>query len=367
MIELSKESVFDAIASVIDPVFERPMLEMGLIEDVQIQGERVNLKIRLASSSDRVKKQIEESVAEALGPLEPSYIGYEWNLQVPMREQLGDDPAPGIRNVLLVMSGKGGVGKSTVAANLAIALARSGCRVGLLDADIYGPSVPTMFGISGHPKSDGAKITPLERFGLKLMSIGFLLENDKQAVVWRGPMLHGALNQFLNDVQWGELDYLVLDLPPGTGDVALTVAQRIRSTGAVVVTTPQEVAIQDVYKSVSMCDKLHIPILGVIENMSFFIDTAGVKHEIFGRGGGQKIADFAKAPLLAQVPIDQSVRKWGDEGTPVMQADPTSPAAIALKSAADEVATIIARDHFIRLGANKVPGTAAPTRLKIVR
>jgi ATP-binding protein involved in chromosome partitioning len=237
----------------------------------------------------------------------------------------GPAPAamPGMKNVVLVMSGKGGVGKSTAATNLALALSRAGHRVGLLDADIYGPSIPTMLGVSGRPVSlDGKSIEPLTRFGIKMMSIGFLLEDPKQAIVWRGPMLHGALQQFLNDVNWGELDYLVLDLPPGTGDVALTLSQRIRATGAVIVTTPQAVATDDVYKSVSMCTKVNIPVLGVIENMSYFVDSAGVRHEIFGKGGGQAIADFASAPLLGQVAIDQRVRECGDAGTPIVQAEP---------------------------------------------
>jgi len=229
---------------------------------------------------------------------------------------------------VLVMSGKGGVGKSTVATNLALGLARTGHRVGLLDADIYGPSIPTMLGVSGRPVSlDGKSIEPLTRFGIKMMSIGFLLEDPKQAIVWRGPMLHGALQQFLNDVAWGELDYLLLDLPPGTGDVALTLSQRVRATGAVIVTTPQPVATDDVFKSVSMCTKVAIPVLGVVENMSFFVDSAGVRHEIFGKGGGQAVADFAGAPLLGQVAIDQRVREAGDAGTPIVQADPSSEAA----------------------------------------
>src|ERR1051325_10566733 len=188
-----------------------------------------------------------------------------------MRAISDDDPVPGVKDIVLVMSGKGGVGKSTVAANLALALARSGKSVGLLDADMYGPSLPTMFGISGRPVSDGSKIRPLSRFGVKLMSIGFLLDDEKAAVVWRGPMLHGALMQFLKDVDWGELDFLLLDLPPGTGDIALTLSQRVQSNGAVIVTTPQEVALQDVYKAVAMNQKVGIPILGVVENDSYFV------------------------------------------------------------------------------------------------
>jgi ATP-binding protein involved in chromosome partitioning len=249
-----------------------------------------------------------------------------------------NDPVPGVRHIVLVMSGKGGVGKSTLCSNLAMALKRRGHRVGLLDADIYGPSIPTMFGISGRPTSDGERIHPLERFGVKLMSIGFLLDDEKSAVVWRGPMLHGALMQFLADVDWGELDYLLLDLPPGTGDVALTLSQRVSCTGAVIVTTPQEVALQDVYKSVSMAKKVGIDVLGVVENNSYLIcDECNKRHEIFGKGGGEKVAEFAQAPLLAQVPIDPKVRQWGDAGTPVVEASPGSDISKALLELADSL------------------------------
>lgn len=253
-----------------------------------------------------------------------------------------EDPVPGVKHVILVMSGKGGVGKSTTATNLAMALHRRGFRTGLLDADIYGPSIPTMFGVGGRPVStDGKTIEPLERFGVKLMSIGFLLEDPKSAVIWRGPMLHGALQQFLKDVNWGELDYLVFDLPPGTGDVALTLAQRASVTGAVVVTTPQQVATDDVYKAISMCQKVNIPVLGIIENMSWFVDTAGVRHELFGKGGGQAVADFAHAPLLGQIPIDPQVREWGDKGTPVVQAAPEGPIASAFMDVADKLVEVV--------------------------
>ena len=254
------------------------------------------------------------------------------------REIGPDDPVPGVKHVILVMSGKGGVGKSTVASNLALALSRMGHSVGLLDADIYGPSIPTMFGITGQPMSDGKQIQPLERFGIKLMSIGFLLEDPKAAVVWRGPMLHGALLQFLKDVNWGKLDFLLLDLPPGTGDVSLTLSQKVRSTGAVIVTTPQEVALQDVYKSVSMAQKVGIPLLGVVENESYFIcDGCEKRHELFGSGGGQSVADFAKAPLLGQIPLHPSVRQWGDAGTPVVQAAPESETAQAFVAVATKL------------------------------
>jgi ATP-binding protein involved in chromosome partitioning len=256
-----------------------------------------------------------------------------------------EDPVPTIRHVVLVMSGKGGVGKSTVATNLTMALAKLGHRVGLLDADIYGPSIPTMLGVSGRPVStDGKKIEPLERFGVKLMSIGFLLEDPKSAVIWRGPMLHGALQQFLKDVDWGDLDYLILDLPPGTGDVALTLSQKVGITGCVMVTTPQAVATDDVYKAVSMCEKVNIKILGVVENMSYFVDTAGVRHELFGKGGGQAIADFAKAPLMGQLPIDPAVREWGDKGTPVVKASPESVVSQAILHVAERLVAVVETD-----------------------
>jgi ATP-binding protein involved in chromosome partitioning len=285
------------------------------------------------------------------------------------REITSEDPLPGVKNLVLVMSGKGGVGKSTVAANLTMALARQGLRVGLLDADIYGPSVPTMFGVSGRPTSlDGKLIEPLERFGIKLMSIGFLLEDPKAAVVWRGPMLHGALQQFLKDVNWGKLDYLILDLPPGTGDVALTLSQKARATGAVVVTTPQEVALIDVYKSVSMCQKLNIPILGVVENESYFVcDGCEKRHSIFGTGGGQKVAELANAPLIAQIPIDPSVRMWGDQGTPVVQAAPASAIAKAFAAMAEGVQAQVARVNGERLGTLSISREGMPMRLPIVR
>jgi ATP-binding protein involved in chromosome partitioning len=280
-----------------------------------------------------------------------------------------DDPLPAVKNIILVMSGKGGVGKSSVATNLAMALVRMGYRVGLLDADIYGPSIPTMLGVSGRPVSlDGKTIEPLSRFGLKLMSIGFLLEDPKAAVIWRGPMLHGALQQFMKDVSWGELDFLVMDLPPGTGDVALTLSQKVKATGAVMVTTPQAVATDDVYKSVSMCKKVNIPVLGVVENMSWFIDSAGVRHELFGKGGGEAVATFAEAPLLGQVPLETVVREWGDKGTPVVQAAPDSAAAKAFVAIAERVIELCeeVHDDGPALTIDRSGGTGGKKRLPVM-
>lgn len=266
--------------------------------------------------------------------------------EVPSRQIGPEDPVPSAKNILLVMSGKGGVGKSTVACNLAIALTQQGAKVGLLDADMYGPSIPTMFGINQRPMTDGQRIQPLERFGVKLMSIGFMLDDPKSAIVWRGPMLHSALLQFLKDVDWGPLDFLLLDLPPGTGDIALTLSQKVQSTGAIMVTTPQEVALQDVYKAVSMNDKVGIRTLGVVENESYFVcDQCDKRHTLFGVGGGQKVADAAKAPLLGQIPLDPSVGVWGDAGTPVTQASPESPIARAFQAVAQQLTERVIQHH----------------------
>jgi ATP-binding protein involved in chromosome partitioning len=367
-VTVSLDAVNEALRQVEDPIFEKPLGALGTLLGVELREGRARVKIRVSSPSEDVRRTMQGRVEAALRPLGVEFVELDVQVSVPTREATSEDPLPDVRNVILIMSGKGGVGKSTVATNLALALRRLGTRVGLLDADIYGPSLPTMLGIEGHPTSkDGKRIQPLQRFGIKLMSIGFLLEDPKQAVVWRGPMLHGALQQFVTDVDWGGLDYLIIDSPPGTGDVALTLAQKLRLTGAIIVTTPQEVALQDVYKSVSMCRKLNVPILGVVENMSHFVDSAGVKHELFGSGGGAKIAEFAEAPLFGQVPIDAQVREWGDQGTPVVQAAPASPAGVAFSSIADALAERVARAHFERAGGEAAPGGEGPKRLRILR
>jgi ATP-binding protein involved in chromosome partitioning len=345
---LSIEQVTAALATVSEPVTRKSLSELGAVTDVSLEGANVRLTVELPKeSTDTNAPHRSELGAKIRGVIEKlegvTGVEIRWKEEIAPRAVSADDPVPEVKNIVLVMSGKGGVGKSTVATNLSMALHRAGFRVGLLDADIYGPSIPTMLGIEGRPVSqDGKTIEPLERFGVKLMSIGFLLEDPRAAVVWRGPMLHGALLQFLKDVHWGALDYLILDLPPGTGDVALTLSQRIKSTGAVIVTTPQQVATDDVYKSVSMCEKVNIPILGVVENMSYFIDSAGVRHELFGRGGGAAVAEFAKAPLLGQIPMDTTVREWGDKGTPVVQAAPWSPIARSFVEVAERLADVIA-------------------------
>ena len=345
---ISKEEIQKAIASELGDAAD--------VRDVTLLVADITVTLHLKSGSRSELAARARAVAEKTSGVKA--VEVRWTGDSPSasgREIAADDPMPGVKNVVLVMSGKGGVGKSTVATNLTMALARSGFRVGLLDADIYGPSIPTMLGISGRPVSlDGKMIEPLERFGVKLMSIGFLLEDPKAAIVWRGPMLHGALLQFLKDVHWGDLDYVVLDLPPGTGDISLTLSQKVRVSGAVIVTTPQAVATDDVFKSVSMCEKVNIPILGVVENMSYFIDSANVRHELFGKGGGQAVADQAKAPLLGQIPIESIVREWGDKGTPVVQAAPSSSIARAFVEIGEKLV------DAIEMRAAENEGGAAP-------
>lgn len=328
---LTIDTAHAALAQIREPEVGKPITELDMVEDLEVEGDQVSLKLQLMTPAYGPREPLREHVDAALKKAGAKRVSIEWGYRMTSREIGPDDICPGVANIVLVMSGKGGVGKSTVATNLAMALARSGAKTGLLDADMYGPSIPTMFGVNGRPVSaDGQKFLPLERFGLKLMSIGFMLPNAREAVVWRGPMLQSALLQFLKDVDWGKLDYLVLDMPPGTGDIALSLSQKVKSTGAIIVTTPQEVALQDVFKSVSMAKKVGIPILGVVENESYFIcDGCDKKHTLFGSGGGEAIADFAEAPLLGQVPLVPSVREWGDAGTPIVQAAPESPVAKA--------------------------------------
>lgn len=350
---ITKEAALTALATVIAPDFQRPITELARVRDVAVEGDAVSLTVELTS---HFKERVAADVDAALKGAGAKEVRVAWDVRVPSRNILADDPCPAVRNIILVMSGKGGVGKSTVAANLTLALSRAGARVGLLDADMYGPSVPTMLGVMGRPtSSDGQKFLPLERFGVKLMSIGFLLEDARSAVVWRGPMLQNALLQFMRDVEWGELDYLILDLPPGTGDIVLTISQKLRTTGAIVVTTPQEVALQDVYKSVSMAQKVGITLLGVVENESYFIcDGCNKKHELFGAGGGQKIAEFSEAPLLGQIPMDMAVREWGDAGTPVVQAAPESPIARAFLDVAERLAGRVSAQDLSSAGGLRI-------------
>jgi ATP-binding protein involved in chromosome partitioning len=347
---LTRESVEQALSTVREPEVQKGLVELGMVRDIEIEGDVVRLAIRLLGPVAPFKEALERAIVETVRRAGAASVDVAFTHRTTTRDLQDDDPCPGVANVVLVMSGKGGVGKSTVATNLTMALSREGAKVGLLDADMYGPSVPTMLGVSGRPTSlDGKKFVPLERFGVKLMSLGFLLDDPRQAVIWRGPMLQNALLQFVRDVEWGTLDYLLLDLPPGTGDIAITISQKMRTTGAVVVTTPQEVALQDVYKSVSMTKKVGIQILGVVENESYFIcDGCEKKHELFGSGGGRAIAEFAEAPLLGQLPLHPAVREWGDAGTPIVQAAPDAAIAGAFVDVARRLAGRVSVENTSR-------------------
>jgi ATP-binding protein involved in chromosome partitioning len=266
---------------------------------------------------------------------------------VKARGGFGRQAVPGIRNIIAVGAGKGGVGKSTTAVNLAVALQRKGARVGLMDADVYGPNTPQMLGIDRAPEvSEAKRMIPPEAFGIKVISMGMLVPAD-QPIIWRGPMLHGAVQQFMRDVEWGELDYLIVDLPPGTGDVSLSMAQSVPVAGAVVVTTPQGVSVSDVRKAVAMFRQLNIPVLGVVENMSFFVcGHCQERTEIFGHGGGAKMAEDMGIPMLGQIPIDTRVRSGGDEGRPIVSAAPDAPAAKAFLDIAGRVAAEISKQNM---------------------
>jgi ATP-binding protein involved in chromosome partitioning len=284
---------------------------------------------------------MESAAQEIVGALPGvTSVNVTMDAEVPKGRGLGEKVViEGVRNIVAVSSGKGGVGKSTVAVNLAVSLTLDGARVGLMDADVYGPNVPMMLGASdARPEVEGNRLVPIEAYGVKLMSMAFLQPGDKPMIV-RGPILHGLVKQFLSDVKWGELDYLIVDMPPGTGDVQLSLAQLVPVQGAVLVTTPQDVAVADVRRALKMFETVHIPILGIVENMSYFIapDT-GNRYNIFGEGGGEKLAGFYRVPFLGSVPLGIEVREGGDKGVPVVVSQPDSPQARAFKHVAEEIA-----------------------------
>jgi ATP-binding protein involved in chromosome partitioning len=340
---VTEEQVLSALRAVQDPDLHKDIVTLGFVKDVRIDGGEVDFTIELTTPAcpvkDDLKAQAEGKVSAIAGV---TAARAKMTANVSTRGGFGRQGIPGIRNIVAVGAGKGGVGKTTTAVNLAVGLAQKGARVGLLDGDVYGPNVPQMLGITAAPEVAGERgIKPPEAFGIKVISMGMLVPPD-QPIIWRGPMLHGAVQQFMNDVQWGELDYLVVDLPPGTGDVALSMAQSVPMAGAVVVTTPQGVAVSDVRKAVGMFRQLNIPVLGVIENMSYFICShCSERTEIFGTGGGRQMGEDLGIPFLGEVPIDTRVRSGGDEGRPIVDAEPDAPAAKAFLDLSSRVAAQI--------------------------
>jgi len=342
---LTEEQVLSALRAVSEPATGRNLVDLRLVPEVKIHGRDVHLTIELLSPIRSSREKIERDARAALGTIGGvGQVAIEWRTKVRASGGGRSDAQPisGVKNTIAVASGKGGVGKSTVAANLAVSLAQAGAKVGLLDADVYGPSVPLMMGANEKPLMANNKIVPLEAHGVKLMSIGFILDPEK-ALIWRGPLVAQLINQFLNDVNWGDLDYLVLDLPPGTGDVQLTLVQKIPIAGAVIVTTPQAVALADAVKGLKMFQEVKTPILGIVENMSGFVcPDCGSTHPIFGEGGGQRTADENNVELLGQIPIEPGIRAGGDEGVPIVAEAPDSVTGKAFAHLAERVATQLA-------------------------
>ena len=341
--KITKEQVLDALKSVMDPDLKKDVVSLGFIKELQIEGGRVSFIMELTTPACPLKEQLKTAAEQAVrGIAGVSEVQVEVTSKVSThRVQMEEEILPGVRNIIAIASGKGGVGKSTVCVSLAVALARTGARVGLLDTDIYGPSIPIMMGVKEQPELKEQKLIPIIRYGVKLMSIGFLISEDTP-LIWRGPMVMKAVEQLLMDVDWGELDYLMIDLPPGTGDVQLTLAQKVPMTGVVIVTTPQDVALLDVVRGISMFKKLNVPILGIIENMSFFqCPHCGERTEIFSHGGGEAASRKLEVPFLGEVPIDLKTRTGGDTGRPVVIDDPESGQSKIFMKIAEQMAARI--------------------------
>jgi len=360
MTQLNEQLVLDSLRQIKDPDLHKDIVTLGFIRDLKIDGGNVSFRIVLTTPACPVKAEMESAAKEIVGSLPGvTAVNVTMDAEVPKGRGLGEKLViEGVRNIVAVSSGKGGVGKSTVAVNLAVSLALDGARVGLMDADVYGPNVPIMLGASeARPEVDVNKLVPIEAFGVKFMSMALLQPGDKPMIV-RGPILHGLVKQFLSDVKWGELDYLIVDMPPGTGDVQLSLAQLVPVQGAVLVTTPQDVAIADVRRALKMFETVAIPVLGIVENMSYFIapDT-GTRYNIFGEGGGQRLAITYRVPFLGAVPLGMEVREGGDKGVPVVVGQPDSPQAQAFRRVSEEVARQVSieamKPELVVLGKGK--------------
>ncbi|GAO45545.1 Mrp/NBP35 family ATP-binding protein [Flavihumibacter petaseus] len=359
---MTQEQVLAALSNVQEPDLGSDIVSLNMVKDLEIEGDSVKFTIVLTTPACPMKDMMKNASVNAIQLLVSKEAKVTVNFTANTSSVRKDSGAvlPRVKNIIAVVSGKGGVGKSTVAANLALALSKGGASVGLMDADIYGPSVPIMFGVRGErPKmiQQGEKglILPLERYGIKLMSIGLLVD-EKNAVVWRGPMASSAIRQFVTDVYWDELDYLVIDMPPGTGDIHLTLMQTVPVTGVVVVTTPQEVALADAKKGIAMFGQaqIKVPIIGIVENMSYFTpeELPDNKYYIFGKEGGKRLAEEYDIPFLGQIPLVQGIREGGDKGIPVMESDDA-----ITKAAFEHFAGVTARSIAMRnanLGATRV-------------
>src|SRR3954469_12239766 len=343
--------VLEALTVVRDPDLNRDIVSLGFIKDLAIQGGRVAFTIELTTPACPVKEQMRDQARAAVERV-PGVSRVDVQMSARVREAVGADggrqPIPGVKNVIAVGAGKGGVGKTTVAVNLALALATCGSKVGMIDGDIYGPNVPIMLGMKTELITDGQKIVPAEKYGLQIISMGFLTKDDAP-IIWRGPMLHGALQQFFRDARWNALDYLIVDMPPGTGDVALSLSQTVPVAGAIVVTTPQQVSLADTRRAIAMYKKLNIPPLGIIENMSYFV-CGNCRHEadIFGHGGGEQMAADFGIPFLGRVPIYQPIREGSDAGVPLMISEPDSPSGKAFMAAAERTAAQVSIASYSR-------------------
>ncbi len=361
MSQITNDLVLKALSNVYDPDLKRDLVTLNMIEGIQIENNNVAFSVVLTTPACPLKDKIKTDCINELRKNIPEIDEIKINMTSRVSGSAKNGKTglmPGVRNTIAVASGKGGVGKSTVAVNLAVALALDGAKVGLIDADIYGPSIPLMLGINEKPHviENGNKIRliPLQKFGIKLMSIGFLVE-DQAPVIWRGPMASGAVKQFMSDVEWGDLDYLLFDMPPGTGDIQLTLCQTIPLTGAVIVTTPQDVSIADARKAGKMFERVNVPLLGVVENMSYFIapDT-GNKYDIFGTGGGQKLAAGLGTEFIGGIPIDPRIRMGGDQGLPVVYGIPEAEEAGIIMNIARSLAAQISITNMNALTKPKV-------------
>jgi ATP-binding protein involved in chromosome partitioning len=345
---LTEAAVLEALRAIQDPDLHKDIVALGFVKNVRVQGSAVSLTIELTTPACPVKDLMRDQAQSILASMGASPITVEMTAQVraAASPEAGRAPVEGVKNIIAVGAGKGGVGKTTVAVNLAVALAARGSRVALLDADMYGPNVPIMLGLQTRLETDGKKIVPAERYGIQAISIGFLTQDDAP-VIWRGPMLHGAVTQFFRDVRWTDVDYLIVDMPPGTGDIALSLSQSVPVAGAVVVTTPQTVSLADTKRAVMMYRKLNIPVIGLIENMSHFVcPSCAHESDIFGKGGGERLATELSVPFLGRVPLYEPVRAGGDSGVPIVIAEPDSAAARALASAAERAAQQVSIASF---------------------